>query len=217
MNPIRLLLADDHELVRAGFCSLLKDVADVTVVAEAATGREALRLVEQHRPDIVLMDIMMPELNGLDAAARIVAHYPTVRIIILSMNDSEEYVLQALRAGATGYVLKNVKPAELEEAIRTVARGETYLTASVSKHVVSGYLQQASKTSQTANQLTPRQREVLQFIAEGKTTKEIARRLGISVKTVEGHRAQLMQALDIHEVAGLVRYAIRMGIITAGE
>ena len=217
MRPIRVLLADDHDLVRAGFRSLLKDMAGLAVVAEAANGREACRLVRDQRPDLVLMDIMMPELNGLDATARIAATYPDVRVLILSMNASEEYVLQALRAGAAGYLLKNVKPAELEEAIRTVARGQTYLTPAISKHVVAGYLQHASAPRGSLGQLTARQREVLQLIAEGRTTKEIAQRLEVSVKTAEGHRTQLMQALDIHDVAGLVRFAIRTGLISIDE
>lgn len=213
MMSIRIVLVDDHDLVRAGFRSLLKEFPGVEVVAEASNGRAALELVEAHRPDIVLMDIMMPELNGLDATARIAAKHPDVRSIILSMNETEEYVLQALRAGAAGYILKNVKPAELEEAIRTVARGQTYLTPAVSKHVVAGYLQSAGAAGRGADQLTTRQREVLQLIAEGQTTKQIAKKLGISVKTAEGHRTQLMQALDIHDIAGLVRYAIRTGVI----
>jgi DNA-binding NarL/FixJ family response regulator len=215
MKPIRIVLADDHELVRAGFRSLLKDIADLEVIGEAANGRAVLELVETLRPNIVLMDIMMPELNGLDATARIVANHPDVRVVILSMNETEEYVLQALRAGAAGYILKNVKPAELEVAIRTVGRGQTYLSPAVSEHVIAGYLQHANSSSRSVDQLTPRQREVLQLIAEGQTTKQIAKKLGISFKTAEGHRTQLMQALDIHDVAGLVRYAIRMGIITA--
>lgn len=212
MSRVRVLLADDHELVRAGIRSLLKETSDLEVVGEAADGREALRRVEELRPDIVVMDVLMPELNGLDATARIVGAFPEVRVVLLSMNESEEYVLQAMRAGATGYVVKNVRPGELEEAIRVVARGGTYLSPAVSKHVVSGYLQRTGRPSE--DPLTPRQREVLQLIAESKSTKEIAQKLGISAKTVETHRMQLMQALDIHDVAGLVRYAIRTGIIT---
>ncbi len=215
MKPIRVLLADDHALVRAGMRSLLTDVAGVEVVAEAGNGREALKVIEKQRPDIVLMDIMMPELNGLDATAHVVARFPNVRVIILSMNATEEYVLQALRAGALGYVLKDAQPAELEEAIRAVARGDTYLTSAVSKHVIAAYRQQAETARRSLDQLTPRQREVLQLIAEGKSTKQIAQKLEISPKTAEGHRTQLMQALDIHDVAGLVRYAIRMGVISA--
>lgn len=217
MNAIRIVLADDHELVRAGFRALLKDLAGMEVVGEAADGREALRIVAARKPNVVLMDIMMPELNGLDATARIAATQPEVRVIILSMSESEEYVLQAMRAGAVGYLLKNVKPAELEEAIRTVARGRTYLAPAVAGHVVAGYLKEANSAVSPLDRLTSRQREVLQAIAEGRTTKEIAGLLGISVKTAESHRMQLMQALDIHDIAGLVRFAIRTGVIGAGD
>jgi DNA-binding NarL/FixJ family response regulator len=215
MKTIRIVVADDHTLVRAGFRSLLKDLEGVEVVAEAANGREALRMVQEHHPDVVLMDIMMPELNGLDATARLTATSPKVRVIILSMSATEEYVLQAVRAGAAGYLLKDVAPPELELAVRTVARGETFLTAAVSKYVIAGYLQKFAGQTETLQTLTPRQREVLQLIAEGNTTKQIAKKLSVSVKTAEGHRTQLMEALDIHDVAGLVRYAIRMGVITS--
>jgi DNA-binding NarL/FixJ family response regulator len=215
MKPIRVLLADDHDLFRAGIRALLQDLAGIEVVAEAGSGREAIRLCQAHHPDVVLMDIMMPELNGLDATARLVAICPATRTIILSMNAHEEYVLQALRAGAVGYLLKNISPMELEQAVRTVARGETYLSPAISGHVITAYLQRVGGEISSLDRLTPRQREVLQLIAEGNTTKAIARKLDISVKTAEMHRAQLMEALDIHEIAGLVRYAIRMGVITA--
>jgi len=215
MKPIRVLLADDHDLVRAGIRSLLEKLAGIVIVAEAGDGREALRLSETHCPDVVLMDIMMPELNGLDATARLKAVVPNARTVILSMNASEEYVLQAMRAGAAGYLLKNTSPSELEQAIRTVARGETFLSPAVSKHVVAAYLERTGCSTLTSlERLSPRQREVLQLIAEGHTTKEIAQNLSIGVKTVEMHRTQLMEALDIHDIAGLVRYAIRMGMIT---
>ena len=215
MKSIRVILADDHDLVRAGIRSLLENLAGIEIVAEAGNGREALRLSETHHPDVVLMDIMMPELNGLDATARLAAMLPDTRTIILSMNASEEYVLQALRAGAVGYLLKNISPSELEQAIRAVARGETYLSPAVSKHVIAGYLQRTGGgVLSSLERLSPRQREILQLIAEGHTTKEIALKLNIGVKTVEMHRTQLMEALDIHDIAGLVRYAIRMGVIT---
>jgi len=215
MKPIRVILADDHDLVRAGIRSLLENLAGIEIVAEAGNGREALRLSETHRPDVLLMDIMMPELNGLDATARLAAMLPNVRTIILSMNTSEEYVLQALRAGAAGYLLKNISPSELEQAIRAAARGETYLSPAVSKHVIAGYLQRTGGgVLSSLERLSPRQRETLQLIAEGHTTKQIALKLNIGVKTVEMHRTQLMEALDIHDIAGLVRYAIRMGVIT---
>jgi DNA-binding NarL/FixJ family response regulator len=202
-------------LFRAGIRSRLQDLAGIEVIAEAGSGREALRLCQTHHPDVALMDIMMPELNGLDASARLAAISPSTRTIILSMNASEEYVLQALRCGAVGYLLKNISPSELEQAIREVARGETYLSPAVSKHVIAAYLQRVGGGEiSSLERLTPRQREVLQLVAEGNTTKAIAGKLNLSAKTVEMHRSQLMAALDIHDVAGLVRYAIRMGVIT---
>lgn len=213
MKPIRILLADDHDLIRAGIRSLLQNIAGVEVVAEAGDGLAALEMIGQHRPDIVLMDIMMPGLNGLATTARIAHEFPNVRVIILSMNATEEYVLQALRAGAAGYLLKNISPAELQLAIAAVAKGETYLTAAVSKHVIDSYVRRQSPQSSSLDRLKPRQREVLQLIAEGYRTKEIAKRLKLSAKTVEMHRTQLMESLDIHDIAGLVRYAIRMGIV----
>src|SRR4030067_346794 len=213
MKPIRVLLADDHTLVRAGIRSLLENMEGIEVIAEAGDGREALRLVRTHRPDVVLMDIAMPGLNGLEAAARIAKKFPNVRVIILSMHVNEEYVLQALRAGAAGYMVKGADAAELEIAIRAVARGETYLSPMVSKHVVTDYIQRISGETSPLELLTQRQREVLQLIAEGYSTKKIARTLKISVKTVETHRMQLMERLDIHDIAGLVRYAIRVGLV----
>lgn len=213
MKPIRILLADDHTLVRAGIRSLLKNMEGIEVIAEAGDGREALRLVRAHRPDVVLMDIAMPGLNGLEAAARIAKKIPHVRVIILSMHINEEYVLQALRAGAAGYMVKGADAAELEIAIRAVARGETYLSPAVSKHVVTDYIQRISGETSPLELLTPRQREVLQLIVEGYSTKKIAHTLKISVKTVETHRMQLMERLDIHDIAGLVRYAIRVGLV----
>jgi DNA-binding NarL/FixJ family response regulator len=216
MKSIRVLLADDHALVRAGLRALLQHLDGIEVVGEAGDGREVLELCESQRPDVVLMDIMMPELNGLDATARLNTTAPHIRTIVLSMNASEEYVLQALRSGAAGYLLKNISPVELEQAIRVAASGETYLSPAVSKHVIAGYLHRTGGNHLNSLQrLTSRQRETLQLIAEGYTTKLIAQKLKLSVKTIEMHRAQLMQALGIHDIAGLVRYAIRMGVVTA--
>ena len=212
--PVRVLLADDHALVRAGIRALLTALPAIEVVGEVADGREAVRAITSAQPHVVLMDIMMPGLNGLDATARIVKEFPAVRVVMLSMNANEEYVLQAMRAGARGYLLKNVEPTELAQAIAAVARGETYLTAAVSRHVISAYVQRTGAAN-SLERLTPRQREILQFVAEGYTTKEIASTLALSVKTIEMHRAQLMEALDIHDIAGLVRYAIRMGIVSS--
>jgi len=216
MKPLlRVVLADDHVLVRAGIHSLLNQLDGIDVVGEASNGREALELVEMHRPGIVLMDIDMPELNGLEATARIVSRFPSVRVIILSVHGTEEHVLQALRAGAAGYLLKNISPAELDQAIRSVNEGNNHITDSVAKHVVARLVEGAKVGS--PDRLTLRQREVLQLVAEGNTSKEIATKLGISVKTAESHRAEIMQTLGIHDTAGLVRYAIRLGIVSPDQ
>ncbi|HLG15498.1 MAG TPA: response regulator transcription factor [Blastocatellia bacterium] len=212
-KPVRVLLADDHTLVRAGIRELLQKIDGLEVVGETGDGREALDLVKTHGPDVVLMDITMPGLNGLEAAERIAKERPKTRVIILSMHATEEYVMQALRAGAAGYLLKEAALAELEIAIRSVARGETYLSPAISRHVVEAYMRRVGGETGPLEQLTPRQREILQLIAEGATTKQIASRLNISGKTVETHRAQLMERLGIHDVAGLVRYAVRVGLV----
>ncbi|MBL1177024.1 response regulator [Pantanalinema sp. GBBB05] len=217
MSPIQVLIVDNHALVRAGFRSLLQSINAIDVIAEAGDGREALRLVELHQPDIVLMDIAMPLMNGLEATAQITQDFPQVHVIILSMHANEEYVYQALRAGATGYVLKDSGTSELELAIQAIARGETYLSPTVSKYIVADYVRRTGSEANPLEQLTPRQREILQLIAEGKSTKEIADNLYISTKTVETHRVQLMERLDIHDVAGLVRYAIRKGLVMLEE
>ncbi len=217
MNPIRILLVEDHHLVRAGIRSLLLGVAGVQVVGETGDGREALRLIAEVRPNVVLMDIALPGLNGLEATARAVKDFPNVRVIMLSMNRAEEYVLRALRCGAAGYLLKDNTPVELEQAIRVVARGETYLSPDVSKHVIAAYVQRRDSKPTSLERLTPRQREVLQLIAEGRSTKEIAKTLAISIKTVEMHRQQLREALDIHDTASLVRDALRMGVVSADK
>ena len=213
MSTIRVLLVDDHKLFRAGIRSLLQTVGGVEVVAEAADGREGLRLIEAHRPDVVLMDIMMPGLNGLDATVRVARTCPASRVIMLSMNAGEDSVLQTLRAGAAGYLVKTADPAELELAIRAVARGEMFLSSAISQPVVAACLGRLGREQTSLERLTPRQREVLQLIAEGHTTKEIAKELGISVKTAEAYRGELMKGLDIHDIASLTRYAIRMGVV----
>jgi DNA-binding NarL/FixJ family response regulator len=214
MAKARVLLADDHKLFRAGIRALLRTVADVEIVAEASDGREALRLIAAHHPDIVLMDIMMPGLNGLDAAARIVRTFPHTRVVILSMNADEDSVLKAIRAGAVGYLVKTADPAELELAIRAIERGERFLSSAVSEHVLSACLSRVKKEQTSIERLTLRQREVLQLIAEGHTTKEIANKLAISTKTAEAYRADLMKALEIHDIASLTRYAIRAGLVS---
>jgi DNA-binding NarL/FixJ family response regulator len=211
MNAIRVVLADDHALVRAGLRALVQQLPDIEIVAEAQNGHEALQLVKQHRPDLLLTDFSMPEMNGLELLMQVKREAAGTHVLFLSMHDSEEYVCNAIRAGAGGYILKDSEPAELERAMKAVARGESYLTPTVSRHLVADYLRQGSAP---ADPLTPRQREILQHVAEGRSTKEIARLLHISVKTVETHRAQIMDRLDIHEVAGLVRYAIKQGIVS---
>jgi DNA-binding NarL/FixJ family response regulator len=213
VSPVRVLLADDHALVRAGIRSLLGTLSGVEVVAEAGDGHEALGLVETLRPDIVLMDIAMPGLNGLEATARIVRAHPGTRVIILSMHVSEEYGARALRAGAAGYLPKDADVRELELAIGAVARGDTYLSPAVSTHVVADYRRRLAEAPDALARLSPRQREVLQLLAEGSSTKEIAFRLKLSIKTVETHRAQIMARLDIHDLAGLVRFAVRTGLV----
>jgi DNA-binding NarL/FixJ family response regulator len=215
MSQIKVLLADDHTLVRAGLRKLLESIPDMVVVGEAGDGLELLSMAAQHQPHLVMMDIAMPGLNGLEATARLVKTSPDIRILILSMHQNEEYVRQALRHGAVAYLLKDAAPMELELAIKAVLRGETYLSPAVSKGVLSDYVQRLRGDEQAQDPLTPRQREVLQLIAEGQSTKDIARSLDLSVKTVETHRSQLMKQLDIHEVTGLVRYAMRVGLVSA--
>ena len=214
MKPYRILLADDHALVRAGIRSLLEKLPDTEIVGEAGDGREALSLVQTLQPNIVLMDVAMPGLNGLEAVSRLQKEFPEIKVIILSMHANEEYVIQALRAGACGYLLKDAATVELEMALQAVDRGENYLSPAFSKQVIDNYVARVSGHPGALDQLTSRQREILQLIAEGKNTKEIAALLSVSVKTVETHRAQLMERLDIHDVPGLVRYAIRMGLIS---
>ena len=211
---IRVLLVDDHQLVRAGIRALLDNLPDVEVVAEASDGREAARLARNLTPDIVLTDIAMPGLNGLEATAKIRKSCPGVRTIVLSMHANEEYVIQALRAGASGYLSKQAATQELEFALRSVANGESYLSPAISSKVIDRLLNENDGASISPTPLTPRQREILQLVAEGKTTREIASILSISAKTVETHRAQLMERLEIHDLPGLVRYAIRVGLIS---
>ncbi len=213
MEQIRVVLVEDHDLVRAGIRSLLESMAGVHVVAEAGDGESAIELVEQYRPDLVLMDIALPGMNGLAATARLTGQFPEMRVIMLSMHVNDLYVSQALQSGALGYILKNASFTELEQAVRTVVRGEAYLSPPVSKHLAMDYIRRARGEPSSLEQLTPRQREVLKLIAEGRTTQQMADTLGVSVKTVESHRAQLMDRLEIYDVAGLVRYAIHMGLV----
>ena len=212
MEPIHVLIADDLALVRAGVRALLEHSSDMQVVAEAGDGRQALQMVHEYRPDVVLMAITLPAMNGIEATARITKEFPAVRVVILSSHTGEEYVWQAFRAGASGYLPKAASPQELDEAIKSVLRGKIYLSRLLSRQITDFDRLMRSELS-LLERLTPRQREILQLIAEGKSTKGIAKDLEISVKTVETHRAQLMDRLGIHDVAGLVRYAIRAGLI----
>lgn len=210
----RLLLADDHALVRAGLRELIQKIPFVEVIGEASNGRQTLELIQAHSPDLVLLDIGMKELNGLEVAERITRDHPGVKALILSMHANEEYVLRALRAGASGYMLKDSAITELKLAIEAVLAGKTYLSPTISRSVIDSYLHRTGSGKKAAlEQLTPRQREVLQLIAEGNSTKEIAASLNLSAKTVETHRAQLMERLDIYDVASLVRFAMREGLI----
>lgn len=211
MKPIRVLLADDHTLVRAGIRALLNRIEGVDVIAEVGDGLEALRLIRELQPDIVLLDITMPGLNGLEVLEESKKQFPDLRVIILTVHDAGEYAMQALRAGAAGYLPKSSAANELEVAIKIVSRGETYVSGEVSRKTLLEYSK--GPTEHPLAKLTPRQREILTLIAEGLSTKNISHRLNISVKTVESHRAQLMERLDIHDVASLVRYAIKMGLV----
>jgi DNA-binding NarL/FixJ family response regulator len=215
MTNVRVLIADDHQLIRASLKSLIGDFDGVDVVGEAHDGFAAIEMTAKHRPDVVLMDIVMSGLNGLEATRRIAKEHSDVRVIVLSMHAGEQYVLPALRAGAAGYLLKESTPGELEMAIQSVARGEMFLSPAISKRVVDVFLGNVDLQRTSLEALTPRQREILQLIAEGHSSKQIALKLGASVKTIESHRSSLMERLDIHEVAGLVRYAIRHGLISS--
>lgn len=208
------MLADDHKLFRAGIRALLRTLSDIEIVAEAADGREAIRLVAARHPDVVLMDLLMPNLNGLDAAARIVRAFTRTRVVILSMSADEDSVLKTLRAGAIGYLVKTADPAELELAIRAAAEGQSFLSSVVSQHVVDACLRRVGQEQSSLERLTPRQREVLQLVAEGHSTKQIAVKLEISVKTAEAYRGELMKTLEIHDIASLTRYAIRAGLVS---
>lgn len=211
--PTHVLIADDHALVRAGIRALLDKVSAVEVVGEAADGHEALDLIKKHQPQVVLMDIAMPGINGLEATRRLGKSSAT-HIIILSMHASTEYVWQALRAGAHGYLLKGASLAELELAIKSVAADQIYLSPQISRGLVEEYLHPTGGEHRPIETLTPRQREILQLIAEGRSTKQIALGLKISVKTVDTHRSLLMKRLNVHDVAALVRYAVRIGLVS---
>jgi DNA-binding NarL/FixJ family response regulator len=211
MKPIRVLIADDHALVRAGIRALVEKIEDLVVVGEAGKGTEALELVKELKPDLMLLDLTMPEGGGFEVLDQMKRHYPEIRVIVLTVHEAGEYAARALREGAKGFLPKSAASTELEQAIQTVIRGERYIPRETSLTVLE-YGTGTTKKDQLAT-LSPRQREVLRLIAEGRTTKQIAQELEISVKTVETHRAQLMERLGIHDVAGLVRYAIIVGLI----
>jgi DNA-binding NarL/FixJ family response regulator len=211
-QPIRILLADDHTIVRAGIRSLLEKTPDFQIVAEASDGREVVDLARTHVPDVVVMDIGMPGLNGLDATLRVLQDRPPTRVVVLSMHGAEEYVAQAWKAGASAYLLKGSAVTELEAAIRAVMRGQTYLSSSLAARAPSQGDRPPGELGTSWERLTPRQREILQLIAESKNTKEIAHMLGLSAKTIEFHRSELMSRLKIFDVPGLVRYAMQKGL-----
>jgi DNA-binding NarL/FixJ family response regulator len=212
---VRIVLADDHALVRAGIRALLQGIEGVAVVGEAENGRDALALCREHNPDLAILDITMQELNGIDAAQQVKAACPATRVLILSMHSSEEFVRRAIKAGANGYLVKDAAPLELAMAVQAVMREEVYLSPRVSRHIVAGMRDNGDGEPRRSSidALSARQREILQMVAEGKSTKEIAFVLDVSVKTVETHRAAIMERVGIRDVPGLVVYAIRNGLI----
>lgn len=213
-KPIRILVAAQHALVRAGIRALVEQIPEVEVVAEAGEGQEILQLIKEHHPDILLLDVILPSVTAVESLKEMVEKFPKVRVIVLTLQENQEYAIQAFRSGAAGYISKNAASAELEKAIKSVASGESYLGSELSQMAVLKYLKDPRAI---LSELTARQREVLKMIADGQATKEIAQRLSISVKTVETHRAQIMDRLDIHDVVGLVRYALRIGLVNLDE
>ena len=216
MNPIRVLLADDHTLIRAGLRMVVVSQPDFTVVGEASDGREAVALAEQLKPDVVVMDIGMPSLNGIEACRQIHDSLPGTQVIMLSMHSDEGYVLRALKAGAKGYMLKDSAEADLASAIRAVTAGKSFFSPAVSKILLEDYMRKLKRTGaeDSFDLLSPREREVLQLVAEGKSSKEVANLLSLSVYTVETHRAKLMQKLNLHNIPELILYAVRKGVIS---
>ena len=214
MNPIRVLIADDHTLIMAGIRALLEEIEGVSVIGEASNGRDAVAMAIAEKPSLVVMDISMKDLNGIEATAQIKAAVPGTHVLILSMHATEDFMRRALKAGADGYLVKDSAPLELKMAIEAITRGEHFISSRVSSFLVSGLVGGGKPTLQSIDTLTPRQREILQMIAEGKSTKEIAFVLKVSKKTIETHRASLMDRLGIHDVAGLVIYAVRNRLVS---
>jgi len=212
---IKVLIADDHQIVREGLRSLLEQEPGIKLVGEAENGRQTLRLARELTPDVIIMDVAMPDLNGIEATRQIVAEFPTIKVIALSMHDDRRFVLNMIKAGAQGYLLKDNTFKDLAKAIRVVVTNKTYLSNEIADIVVKDYLATStSEESSAFSLLSPREREVLQLIAEGKTTNQVAEHLHVSIKTVETHRAQLMAKLKVKGVAELTKYAIREGLTT---
>ena len=216
MKPVRILLADDHTVVRKGLRLLLESVPEFQVIADAANGRDAAALAEQHRPDVVVMDVAMPILNGIEAARQITAKQPSTAIVFLSMHGDESYVLRALKAGARAYLLKDSAEYDLIQAVKAVSEGKAFFSPAISKMLVEDYMRQMQErgVEDSFELLTTREREVMQLLAEGKNNKEVASLLNLSLYTVETHRSNIFQKLNLHSQAELILYAIRKGVIS---
>jgi DNA-binding NarL/FixJ family response regulator len=215
VSTIRIILADDHTIIRSGLRLLLEQQPDFKVVAEANDGREAVQLVSKHHPDVAILDIGMPQLNGIEATRQIIAENPEAQVLILSMHSDEGYVLRALKAGARAYILKNSAEADLIRAVRSVAEGKSFFSPVISKMLLEDYVRQVreKQVEDSYDLLTPREREILQLLAEGKTNKEVATMLGLSPHTIETHRGNILEKLNLHGVPELIMYAVRKGII----
>ena len=215
MSTIRVLIADDHKIIRDGLKTLLEKETGMEVIAEAENGRKTIRLAQKHHPNVVIMDVTMPDMNGIEATRKIMEETPEIRVIALSMHSDRRYVLGMLEAGASGYLLKDCAFEELATAIRQVAGGNTYLSPRIAEVVVKGYLDKAPGPSHASgSMLTPREREVLQLLAEGMAAKEVAVHLNVSVKTVETHRRNMMEKLNMRSIAELTKYAVREGLVS---